>query len=226
MQCVVLAAGQGTRLRPLTYHVPKPLIKVAGKNLLEHKLDILPPEIKQIILVVGYLAEQIENHFGKKYQGKEIIYVRQKKLLGSGGAINLCKSILEERFLVMNGDDIYGQEDIVSCLKYDQAMLTQEVHGKYIGGRIKLNGQGNLADIVEGIHNREQSLVNAGLYVLTRKFFDYDLVPIKNGAEYGLPQTLVDLAQDYPVKIVNAKFWLQVNSFDDLKRAEKFLLKK
>lgn len=223
MQAVILAAGRGTRLRPLTYHVPKPMIRVVGKNLLEHNIDKLPDEIDEIVLVVNYLAEQIMNHFGDEYRGKKVKYVRQKKVLGTGHALFSCRNILKDKFLVMMGDDIYNQEDIKISLKHDNCMLVQEITGKFAGGRIRLNKDGHLEDIVEGVHNRKSgSLVNTGFYVLTSDIFNYKLVPLGNG-EFGLPQTLVKMGQDNDVKIEKAKKWIQISDLAGLKRAEKIL---
>lgn len=226
MQAVFLAAGRGTRLRPLTYHVPKPMIRVAGKNLIEHNIDKLPEEVDEIIMVVGYLAEQIMNHFGNEYQGKKIKYIKQNKLLGTGHALHTCREVLGDRFLVMMGDDVYDAGDIKRCVAHDQCILTQEVPGKFSGGRIVLNPNGTLDGIIEGVHNRSKSLANVGLYVIRKEFFDYDLVKIKDKDEYGLPQTLVQVARDIPVKIEKANFWLQVGDMNALKRAEKILKKK
>lgn len=223
MQVVFLAAGRGIRLRPLTYHIPKPLIRVAGKNLIEHNIERLPKEIDEIIFIIGYLGEQIKNHFGSKFAGKKIKYVKQNKLLGTGHCLHLCKNILSDRFLVLMGDDIYGASDIKRCLSHEQCMLVKEVSGKFVGGRIQLNNNGQLNNIIEGTHNRNKSIVNTGLYVITDKFFKYDLAPIKGGKEYGLPQTLVRVAKDYPVGIKKADFWLQINDLGQLKRAERIL---
>jgi UDP-N-acetylglucosamine diphosphorylase / glucose-1-phosphate thymidylyltransferase / UDP-N-acetylgalactosamine diphosphorylase / glucosamine-1-phosphate N-acetyltransferase / galactosamine-1-phosphate N-acetyltransferase len=225
MQAVILAAGRGVRLRPLTYDLPKPMIRLAGKNLIEHNLDRLPAEVDELVMVVGYLAPQIINHFGNDYQGRKITYVKQRSLLGTGHALKLCRDILAGRFLVMMGDDIYSSDDIATCLSHEQCLLARDVSGKAAGGRIKLNSAGHLEDIVEGIHNRKQSLINTGLYVLTRRFFDYNLVPLSGKKEYGLPQTIVKLAQDHPVKIVKAGLWLKINDLASLKRAENILKK-
>ena len=225
MQAVILAAGQGIRLRPLTYHIPKSMIRIAGKNLIEHNIDQLPDEIDELIMVVGYFSEQITNHFKDEFAGKKVKYVKQKKLLGTGQALHLCKNLLRERFLVIMGDDIYYRVDIKRCLAHENCMLTQEVYSKFIGGRIKLNSLGYLEDIVEGVHSKNKSLANAGLYVLTDKFFNYDLAPIKDRKECGLPQTLVKMAKDWPITITKASFWLQINDLAGLRRAEKILTK-
>lgn len=226
MQAVILAAGQGKRLRPLTYHIPKPMARIAGKNLLEHNIDKLPPEIDEIIFVVGHLGEQIINHFGNEYKGRRIKYVKQKDLLGTGHALHACKDILKDKFLVIMGDDIYSEDDIKKCLKYDLVMLASEVKGKFSGGRIKLNKDGFLEDIVEGTHKRNSSLVNTGLYVVNDKFFDYKLVPLEGKKEYGLPQTLIKMSKDYPIKIEKATSWYQISDLKGLERAKKILEKK
>jgi len=223
MQAVILAAGRGTRLRPITYDIPKPMIRIAGKNLVEHNIDQLPKEIDELIFIVNYLAPQIMNHFGDEHAGRKIKYVKQKKLLGTGHALGLCKNILKDRFLVMMADDIYSGKDIKKCLTHERSILTQEVHGKFAGGRVKLDSSGHLQDIVEGVHNRKKSLANVGLYVLTDKFFKYDLVRIAGKKEYGLPQTIVKVARDYPIKIVKASMWLQISDLAGLRNAEKYL---
>ena len=75
MQCVILAAGKGERMRPLTNDRPKPLVLVLGRPLLEHIIEALPAAIDEIILVVGYRGEQIQKHFGTEYGGRRVHYV-------------------------------------------------------------------------------------------------------------------------------------------------------
>lgn len=221
MQAVLLAAGRGTRLQPITKEIPKPMVEVNGKNLLERNIDLLPREIDEIIIVIGYLGGIIKAYFGNKYKNRKIIYVEQKELLGTGHALYICRDFLGKKFLVMMGDDIYSKEDIEKCLKNDWAILTQEMEGGVSGGAIKLDENKNLKLIQEGFHQEKKVLVNTGLYVLQKEFFDYDLVPIKDGKEFGLPQTLVKVAQDYPVKVEKASFWLQVGDLEQLKKARK-----
>ncbi len=223
MQAVILAAGLGTRLRPLTYHVPKPMIRVAGKNLIEHNLDKLPEEVDEIILVVNYLKEQIINHFGDEFGGRRIKYVEQSKPLGTGHALHACKDLLGDRFLVLMGDDIYNAEDIKRCLQHKNCMLASEIRGSFSGGRIQLNSEGTLKNIKEGKHKRDISLVNAGFYIITKPFFDYKLFYAPDKNEYYLPQTLVKMAKDYPVDIEKATEWIQISDLAGLKRAEKIL---
>ncbi len=103
MQAIILAAGEGTRMYPLTRHVPKPLVRVNGKggvrkSLVEHNIDLLPEEVTELIFVVGYLKEQIINYFGDEFNGRKVIYVDQKKPLGTGHAISLVHKHIKSLF--------------------------------------------------------------------------------------------------------------------------------
>ncbi len=219
-----MAAGKGVRMRPLTYDIPKPMVPVAGKNLLEHKLNQLPDSIDEVIIVIGYLGDQIINYFGAQYHGKKIIYVRQEELLGTGKALWLAREHIKGKFISLMGDDIYARADLEKCLEYDWAVLAQKVPGPARGGRIVLRPDGHLQEIIEGEHNHaHQHLLNTGVFVLEPEIFNYELVKLPGKEEWGLPQTLVQAAQDFDIKIVLASFWLPVTDAHDLKKAEEML---
>ena len=223
MQAVFLAAGKGTRMRPVTFHIPKPLLKVAGKTLLEHNIDALPENVNHVIIVVGYLKEQIINYFGKKFKGRRITYVERKKALGTAHALFLAKDILKDEFLVLMSDDLYGAEDLKDATNSkDSVMFVKKVRSKFSGGAVK-EEKGVLKEIKEGVHKK--GLVNAALYKLDKHIFEFEMVKI-NDKEYGLPQTIVSYAQRYPVLIKEIKEWIQISDLDDLKKAEKKLFKK
>jgi len=222
-QAVIMAAGLGTRLRPLTDTVPKPLLPVAGRPILEWSIDRLPSQIEEVILVVGYRQEQIRKHFGETWHGRSIKYVEQTELKGTGHAVHLCKSILDERFVVMNGDDLYDTEDIAKALGSPLALLVKEAKNTGRFGSLRTDEDDNFLAIEENAINDKPGLINIGLYVLNHKLFDYDLVPIKKGKEFGLPQTLVLMAQDYPITTVKADFWLPIGYPEDVDKATKIL---
>ncbi|NBX51722.1 nucleotidyl transferase, partial [bacterium] len=100
MHAVILAAGKGTRLRPLTDSTPKPLIDVAGRPLLECVLNALPKNIDGITMVIGYLGEQIQKHIGESYKGIPVRYVMQERLDGTGGALDLLRRDIVSTTLV------------------------------------------------------------------------------------------------------------------------------
>jgi len=148
---VILAAGKGTRMQPLTYEIPKPMLPVNGRPILAYTIELLPKIFDEIIFVVGYLGDQIREYFGDNYNGRKITYIRQNELLGTGHALTLCQKILKDRFLVMMGDDIYCANDINRCLEYERSVLVKEVlveqDRNY--GAMLADAEGNLVDIKE-----------------------------------------------------------------------------
>jgi len=227
MQAVILTAGRGTRMKNLTENSNKNMLEVKGKPILEYKLDALPDEIDEIIFVVGYFKGQIENHFGNNYKGKKIKYVIQEELNGTGGAVHRAKDLIKDKFLVMYGDDLYEKSDLEELIKYDLAVLGYEVENIGRFGVIKTDEKGNMIEILEAPHKtNEFRLANMGVYILNEKFFDYKLVPSKPGSgEYGLPQTMENMAKDYEIKVVKAEYWHPIGNPDDIESAEKVLHK-
>lgn len=222
MQVVILAAGRGTRMKNLTNEIPKPMLKIKGKPILEHKLDALPDEIDEIIFVVGYRRGKIEEYFSDSFNGKKISYVVQENLNGTGGAIALVKDLVEGKFLVMMGDDLYRRDDIKNIIQYDRAILASVVDNPSQFGVFKVDENGNLLEIIEKPINPPSNLINTGLYVITKEFFDYELVPISE-TEFGLPQTLVKMAKDFPIKIIKTDKWQPIGNLEELEEAEKRL---
>src|SRR3984885_8037211 len=107
MKVIILAAGKGNRLLPLTEHIPKPLISIADKPIIDRIFQSLPDEINQVIIVVEHLKDKIRVHVGEDFYEKKVSYVEQISMRGTFGALLSAKSLLypDERFLVLNGDD-------------------------------------------------------------------------------------------------------------------------
>ncbi|MDP1884503.1 MAG: nucleotidyltransferase family protein [Candidatus Moranbacteria bacterium] len=224
MQVVILAAGRGKRMKDLTNGIPKPMLKIKGKPILEHKINALPKEIKEIVFVVGYYGEYIMNHFRRYFNGRKVTYVFQTDLNGTGGALFLARSVLRDKFLVMMGDDLYHKKDIQALIKHKLAVLGREVEDVSKFGIIKTNQSGHMVEIVEKPKRSKDKLANTGVYVISKEIFNYDLVPI-GGGEFGLPQTLAKMAKDHAVKVEKATVWHAIGSPDDLAAAEKVIHK-
>src|SRR3989344_539802 len=96
MKAIILAAGEGIRMRPLTNNTPKPMLLLKGKPLLEHIIESLPKQVNEIILVVGYLHHQIHNHFHHFFEGFKIDYVIQSEKTGTYDALKLCSHLLDD----------------------------------------------------------------------------------------------------------------------------------
>lgn len=220
MQAVILAAGRGERLRPLTDKTPKPLLRVAGKPILEHNLNQLPSQIKEVVVVIGYLGEQIKNYFGKEFDGRKISYVEQKKRLGTAHSLRACRNYLkDERFVTMNGDDFYSRQDMSKCLDYDLCILAKEVKKPGRFDIVKLGKDNFLKDIVTSSPSAGDNLINIGFYVLNKRFFDYEMICLPGG-EFSLPHTIGKMAKDYPIKVIKARQWFPIGYPEDLKKAE------
>lgn len=223
MQAVILAAGKGTRMRPLTYDIPKPMLLVKGKPILEYTLAALPEEIDEIIFIVNYLGEHIQEHFGMEYKGKKIHYVLQENLNGTAGAVHSCKHLIKDGFLVINGDDLYRKEDIKNMLDNGLSVLAYEIENPQRFGVLKVDEKGNLVDIIENKTSMPGwHLINTGTYKLNKKFFDYPMVPISE-TEFGLPQTMMQMAKEFPIKIVKTDTWLPIGFPEDIKKAEEVI---
>ena len=225
MKTIILAAGKGSRLRPLTLKTPKPLLKIHGKTIIEYNLDRLPEEIDEIIFVINYLGEQIQNYFGNQFGRFQISYVWQKKFLGTGDALWSCQEKLknEKKFLVFNGDDIYTQTDIKKCLKHKRSLLAYQTKNSFKGGKIILDSQNQLQDIMEGTHQAGNNLLNTGLYVLDNNIFKYKLRKTQDKDEFGLPQTIIKMSRDFPMQVKLTKSWISVGTLEDYEKAQKIL---
>ncbi len=108
MQTVFLAGGLGTRLGALTRRIPKPLVPVAGMPYLEHQLRLLQRQsLHDVLLLTGYLGEQIESYFGNgRRLGLRLRYSRERCPLGTGGALREARHLLDESFLLLYGDSL------------------------------------------------------------------------------------------------------------------------
>jgi len=212
----------------LTNEIPKPLLKISGRPIVEYTLRNLPDKISEIIFIIGYKGEMIKKHFGDKFGGKKITYVEQKELNGTGGAVFNLKSRLKDRFLVLNGDDIYRQDDLGNLLPHGLALLVKRIAKNDRFGTVEIDKRGNLKSIIEFRNlpdkNAAGNLVNMGAYLLNVEIFKYPLVAISE-KEFGLPQTMAQMADEHKIKVIEAKIWHANTKGEDLIEAEKVVKK-
>jgi NDP-sugar pyrophosphorylase family protein len=227
MQAVILAAGRGTRMGALVEQIPKPMLRIKGKPILEHIFESLPEGVDEIILIVGYLGGKIQEHFGGNYKGKRILYVEQEILNGTAGALWQAKDLLGNKFLVMNGDDVCMSEDIYACASSPYwAMLVQKVDEIGSAGKVIVDERGNVIDILEKeAHGGGSGFANtANFFLLDMRIFSYAPVYRPGSTtEFGLPQTVVQAARDIPIHSVEAHSLIRITTPEDLKMAEEML---
>lgn len=227
MQVVILAAGRGTRMRALTDECPKPLLHVCGKSLLVHKLDALPPEIDEVLIVVGYLDEHIRRALGSTYGGKVIRYVEQEALDGTAGALWRAAPYLSDKFIVMMGDDLYATKDIARVAQVPEwAFLVKETSCMEKAGNIAVDDSGRIIAIEGDQCKGKPGRLCTGLYALDTRLFSFPMVPTREGGgEYGLPQTVLTASKSANINLraTPASWWIQITAPEDLSAATRAL---
>jgi bifunctional UDP-N-acetylglucosamine pyrophosphorylase/glucosamine-1-phosphate N-acetyltransferase len=182
MKAVILAAGEGLRLQPITSTRPKHLIKVGGKPILEHCLNAVKTSgIDEALIVIHYMGDVIRQYFGdgKKF-GLKIEYVEQKAVLGTGNAVSLVEPYVKDDFLLVYGDLLFSAEVVKNVIdlhkkeKPAATMAVVPVENPEDYGIVELENEKHVKRIVEKPKHEEapSNLANAGIYVFSTKIFD------------------------------------------------------
>jgi len=222
MKVIILAAGEGTRMRPLTEQTPKPLLDVSGETIIERIFKSLPDEIDEVVVVVDYLKEKIKSFLKNEFLGKKISYVDQTDKKGTFGALLSAKDVLksEERFLVLNADDIHEKSELSLYLKYPRSFGVQKmIMPNYYKICVDKDGFIDKFSTQTESEKINGGLVATGVYVLDTNIFKHEGVVVFGG-EYGLPQTILAQKDKYPITAVETKKWIPINSFQDLEKAK------
>jgi bifunctional UDP-N-acetylglucosamine pyrophosphorylase/glucosamine-1-phosphate N-acetyltransferase len=230
MKAVVLAAGEGVRLRPLTLTRPKHLIPVGGKPLLEHLLTSLKAAgIDEALIVVHYMADRIQQFFGNgAHLEMKLEYVVQKQIGGTADAAGMAEDYVKEDFLLVYGD-LYIKSDIIKNIlrSYEKekpvaAMTVVPVKNPEQYGIVKLDGS-HVTGIIEKPQPKEAptNLANAGIYVFQPKIFEKIRQTSKSSrGEWEITDSLRLLIQEEKDSIlaiqVSSEEWLDVGRPWDL----------
>src|SRR5262249_38320013 len=150
MDAVILAAGLGTRLRPLTLTTPKPMVPVRGRPILDWTLGALPKSVDRVVVVVHYLKEQVEAYLAEQKHFAKWDTVFQEQPRGTGDALRGCRSkIQSDKSLVLKGDDLFGAADIAALANCPAGLICQEVSEPRKFGIAFLRPDGTLEKLVE-----------------------------------------------------------------------------
>jgi len=226
MKAIILAAGEGKRMRPLTLTTPKPMLEVLGKPLLHHIIDSLPKAINELIIVIGYKGDQIKKYFGSDFEGRKIQYVLQKEQLGTAHGLWLCKEYLKpkERFLFMVGDDLHSPKALEGLISGETLkVLAQDHDDPRRFGVVEADAKGLVTGFVEKPEKPRSNLVSPGVFVLDDRIFNYPLVKHSRLGEYFMPEVVMQLIKDHKVYIERTEFWHPVGYPHDILSAEKML---
>lgn len=181
LKAIILSAGEGSRMRPLTLTKPKTMLPVAGKPIIQYNIESLRDNgITDILLIVRYKEEIVRNYFGDGSDfGVNISYKTQKDFLGTANAISYGEDFIDDSIIVLNGDIILDDEIIHEIIKKynylspDTLMLLTEVEDPSAFGVVEIEN-GNIKNIVEKPKRGEapSNLVNAGIYIFNKDIFD------------------------------------------------------
>ena len=216
MKAVVLAAGEGSRLKPFTATRPKVMIPVGNKPILEYVINALQESgTIDIVMVVGYKREKIMDYFGDGHKwGVNITYVEQFQQLGTAHALRQASHLIKDHFLVINGDTVIDASAIKEIIKYkvgDATMLTVSVDKAQAYGVVET--QNNL---VKGIEEKPKykeagNIVNAGVYCFSPKVFDFlEYMDISERGEYEVTDAIRKMVEsNYSVRAVHTSaLWM------------------
>jgi NDP-sugar pyrophosphorylase family protein len=222
MDAIILAAGLGTRLRPHTLTTPKPLLAVRQRPILDWTLGALPASVDRVLVVVHYLAEQIETYLAGQKHIPNWQTVRQEVPRGTGDALRSCREHLQsDRFLVLNGDDLYGAADLEKLSRCPAGLLVHPVDQPERFGIAFLKADGTLDHLEEKNQTlRGRHPANIGAYVFPKEVFETELKVSERG-EYEITDYVTDLARRRPVSVVEASFWLPIGTVEVWQEAQK-----
>jgi len=206
-QAVILAAGEGRKLRPFTVTKPKVMLSIAGKPMLGYVIESLAQQgIRDIVLVVGYRKEQIFDYIGSGEQfGVQVTYITQDKQAGTAHALLQAKDVANTEFLVLAGDKLIEPDTIAELVRMEPpAILVKRVDNPTRFGVVTVE-RGLVKSIVEKPKLPESSVINTGIYSFTRKIFRFE-------EELDIPDVINRmLIQGVSIAAVEAKAtWLDV----------------
>ena len=211
MQAVILAAGEGTRMRPLTDSTPKPMLPVADRPLVAHTVDAaVDAGVTDLVLVVGYEADEVRGYFGDEYRGVPVDYAVQEEQLGTAHAVRCAREHLDGSFVVLNGDDLYDDEsvaELVAAGERGPVVGTYRVDDPTSYGVFQLEDD-VVTGIVEKPSDPESDLVNVGAYVFPAEAREWLDVEMSERGEYEITDVLSKVITERSVGTVEVDRWL------------------
>lgn len=213
MDVVVMAAGEGTRMRPLTTRRPKPLLPVGTTTLLERLLAQCESVADRFVLVIGYRGQSIVETIGSDFRGIPVEYVEQTNQRGTADAIATVESWIDDRFLVLNGDVVVDEAAILNLADSpDPAMAVRDVAAPEQYGVVDREGD-RITGLVEKPDDPPTSLANAGMYAFDPSIFEaIEAIEPSERGEYEITDAISSQLEAgtvmRPIRIDG--FWLDV----------------
>ncbi len=223
MKAIILAAGEGKRMLPLTLAVPKPLLMIGGKTVLDHIFEGFPDEITEAIIVVKYLGEKIKSYCGNIFHGKRIRYAEGSEKGNAWSFLAATPFVSpNERVMALYADEIPSRENMEKCLSREYSWLVKETARPKAAGVVKLRSDGTIEQIVEKSENPPSSLAAIGLMVLPGSIFEMEPEQNPNG-EYYFTSMANKIFPKVKVYAVETKGGCSLTKPEDIPKVEAFL---
>ena len=234
MKVIIPLAGKGTRLRPHTHITPKPMMKVAGKPVMEYILDDLRKlgGIEQVIYITGHLKEKVED-FARKTLDVPSVFIEQKVQDGTAGAVALAKPYVDQPVLIIFVDTIFDADlSLVKTIDADGIIWVKEVEDYQRFGVVVTDKDNNMTKIVEKPSTPISKRANIGLYYIKNwkllyEGIDHVLEQPKNQGEYFLTdafQYMID--KGAKIRVVDVEGWYDAGKVDTMLETNEVMLKK
>lgn len=206
MKAIILAAGEWSRLRPLTNTVPKPLIQIFGKSIIEHNIENIYKFVDEIIVVVKFKQELIKKSLWNEYKWIKITYKEQGKDKGTWAAIKWIKSDID--VLIMNWDSIFDKNDLEKLLKFNWYwVLVKKVSNPEKYWIFKIDVDNNIKQIIEKPKENIWNLANLWVYKFDSKILEIvDNIEISSRWEYEITDAINDFVKLFPFKAFEIKW--------------------
>lgn len=224
IDAVMMAGGKGTRLRPLTDKVPKPLLKVGDKSIIDYNIEnLISFGVENISVTVNYLKEQIEKHFESKVDGVQVHCVREPEYFGTIGSIKFVKKIYNDTIVVMNSDlftNIDYESFFIHFMQHNAdmsvAVVPYSITVPY--GIFELSGRNIKAIKEKPTYNY---YANAGIYLIKKKLLNM----IPDGAFYNATDLMESLIKN-KMKIIRfpiTGYWIDIGKHEDYAKAQEIV---
>ena len=233
MQVIIPLAGKGTRLRPHTHLIPKPMLKVGGRPVMDWVMDRMPGlNVTELIFITGHLKEQVEAYSRSRY-GIPARFIEQKVQDGTAGAINLARPYVKEPILIIFVDTVFEADlTLINRTDADGIIWAKEVEDYQRFGVVVTDKDGYMTKIVEKPSTPISKLANIGLYYIRDvetlwKGIDHTLAAPPNKGEFFLTDAFQYMIEQGR-KILTAEVagWYDCGKLDTLLETNEILLRK
>ena len=225
MQTVILAAGQGTRMRPLTDNYPKPMLPVAGRPIAAHAADAaIQAGTSRLVFVVGYEAGVVRDYFGAEYAGVPVSYATQEQQQGTADAVRAAKAHLDDGpFAVVNGDTVADADSFETLFASVPAVGTYRVEDPTQYGVFEVQDD-RVVSVVEKPDDPPSDLINTGVYAFPAEAQAWLDVESSERGELELTDVLARTCTAFSVTPVPFDYWLDIGRPWELLEANEWAL--